>query len=284
MAQRQQLADTIDIDMSMLTPATLARVEEYVYSLVKKNTLKRRRRNSVAGLKQDQDLDSDSEGELMTMSGTTPIRIRRSNPAKDTCSSRGKMVGTSLNVQKARKTSKTASPRNEQQREHFAKGKERRDSFTALSGEETAPALLPLPTETSGQTNLGEAAYSGSTVDLASEYHLGQPQAANDQSTSPSSTGTSMNHTGGVIRSKGVGINRKTGKKNSAKKKSASSVLLLPPKKPQQASPTSRPRRTRKMRLYDPYQDKVPLSQPLQVCTNCICFTTSLLSSSSESA
>lgn len=43
--------------------------------------------------------------------------------------------------------------------------------------------------------------------------------------------------------------------------------LVLPPKQPKQASPTVRPRRTRKLRLYDPYSDSSgPLSQPLREC------------------
>lgn len=174
---------------------------------------------------------------------------------------------------KARKTERSTSPRGEE-----ARGRRRSASTDGAAADEvdtnqtitTTPAIvISTPTE------------EGATTTTTSSSPAGIAASGDDVAAPPASVtsppGRRGSSSGGRTPRKRKNSSTSPAKAPSPPGAAAAAAvgtatspgdsLVLPPKQPKQASPTVRPRRTRKVRMFDPHGDKAaPLPKPLHAC------------------
>lgn len=176
----------------------------------------------------------------------------RGRPRRDSVSAGGKKSKSN----KVRKTERSLSPRGE---EGLANGRRRVDSME-IDGLTTPGVVSPPSTPSiviSDQSDMADPS------PLLMTSPPGQISLVEGDRSTPSGKRGNVNRT-----PPGRQRRNSSSSNNGILRKPSPEAPQLPPKQPKQASPTVRPRRTRKVRMYDPYSDKSahPLSKPLQAC------------------
>jgi hypothetical protein len=205
------------------------------------------------------------------LSASAPVAITaRPSAGKGKAKANGTGERRVRSSSKARKTDRNPSPRGEE-----ARGR-RRSSSTEGAPDPTTPILTTTTAATvavEGETSTTPSIVISTPADESNAV-MPPPLGTDDVATTTTSMTSPPNRrgstSGGRTPRKRKNSNASTIKAPSPPAATATAPVGLPPKQPKQASPTVRPRRTRKVRMYDPYSDKsgqtASLSKPLQSC------------------